>query len=109
MSERNKDGIKEWIDSQVELVSIEYGSSKGIIQYGFRKPIAPQTGQLILCDPNSQEPIGGMRPQYYFVSTEHEGLKIPLSALQLINERTIRANASSAGCKFAVTIRKLND
>lgn len=108
MQERNKDKIKEWLGLPVELVSREYGTSRGIFQYGIRKPIAPQTAPLIICDVSSREPIGAIRPQYYFVSTEHEALKIPLSRLQLINDKTIRASARSAGCKFEVTIRKLN-
>jgi hypothetical protein len=106
MVERSKDRMKEWINCTVRLESREHGSSAGTIQHGIRKPIAPQTDPLIACEVGSREPVGGVSPQYYFVSTEHEALKIPLSRLQLTDDLTMKARARSAGYVFEVTIRR---
>ena len=49
----NTKGLEEWLGIPVMLECSE-GQPKGVIQFGIRKPIAPATYPLIICNPGSK-------------------------------------------------------
>lgn len=94
----------EWLGRNVNLES-KFGNSHGKVLYGVRKPMASQLTPLIECEHGSREKIESEKPNYYFVSDEHTGLKIPLIVYSVNNDR-IRAIARSAGSIFWATLVK---
>lgn len=96
--------MEEWLGGNVTLNS-KHGSSKGRIAYGARMPMASQLIPFIECEHGSREKIEGERPSYYFVSEQHEGLKI-LLVIYAVDRERIKVIARSAGSIFGATLVK---
>ena len=96
--------MKKWVGEKVALES-RLGNSCGRVLYGVRVPMVSQLNTLRECKHGSKEKIEGERPGYYFVSEEHEGLKIPL-VIYSINSERIMAIGRSAGNIFYTTLRR---
>ena len=64
-----------------------------------------QLRPLIECEHGSRKRIEGEKPHYYFVSHEHEGLKISLFVYS-VNKERIKAVVKSAGSVFSARLVK---